>query len=73
MNFAWCEWKREGFVKKKSIIQTMMPILEELDYYVWLLTCLILSLRMFYFPYASFVGYTINTSNFRVPHKSTIE
>lgn len=35
----------------------MMPILEELDYYVWLLTRLILSLRMFHFPYASFMHY----------------
>ena len=33
----------------------MMPILEELDYHVWLLTCLILSLRLFYLPYGSFV------------------
>lgn len=50
-----------------------MPILEELDYQVWLLTCLILSLRMFYLPYGSFVVYTINTSNFRVSYESTVE
>lgn len=35
----------------------MIPILEELDYYVWLLTRLLLSLRMFHFPYASFMHY----------------
>ena len=51
----------------------MMPILEELDYHVWLLTCLILSLRLFYLPYGSFVVYTINTSNFRVSYESALE
>lgn len=72
INLARCQWNTEGFIKK-SIIKTLMLIVEELDGYAWPLTCLILSLRSFHFPSVTFVVYTINAPNFRDSYKSTIE